>query len=91
MSQSTADRMHRVFREELWGDSEGQQHLLLGAALGSVWLTGLLRGVCCTGVRVVDDPLTGTWLAAFLPTADGVDKHGGRGLDSTWRESVNGK
>lgn len=61
-------------------------YLLWGGALGSVWLTGLLLGVCCTGVWVVDDPLTSTWLVAFLPTADGVDKQGGRGLDSTWRE-----
>ncbi len=72
-----------------------QCYLLWGGALGSVWLTGLLLGVCCTGVWVVDDPLTSTWLVAFLPTADGVDKQGGRGLDSTWRErereKVNGK
>ncbi len=63
-------------------------YLLWGAALGSVWLTGLLLGVCCTGVWDVDDPLTSTWLVAFLPTADGVDKQGGRGLDSTRREKI---
>lgn len=65
------------------------QYLLLGVALGSVWLTGLLLGVRCTGVWIMDGPLTGNWLPAFLPLADGVDKQGARGLGSTWREKNN--